>query len=108
MAGLEIKGCPWCGGQPQHEVFKVHNCGEPYFTVRLGCKPCGVSMSATSRDSECDAASSLNQKRYAKGEPLVVFADAVAHIVVKDRLLPRWNTRAPSTPQPPAPPTNQP
>ena len=72
----------------------MHNCGEPYFVVRLVCKACGVSMSAASRDTECDAASALNQKRYAKGEPLVPFADAVAHIVVKDRLLPRWNTRA--------------
>lgn len=78
----------------------MRNCGEPYFVVRLGCKACGVSMSAASRDTECDAASALNQKRYAKGEPLVPFADAVAHIVVKDRLLPRWNTRAAGTTQP--------
>lgn len=104
----EIKGCPWCGGQPHHEITKVHNRGEPYFVVRLGCKACGVSMSATSRDTECDVASALNQKRYAKGEPLVPFADVVAHIVVKDRLLPRWNTRAEGAAQVPAAPTLSP
>lgn len=94
MEGTEIKGCPWCGGKPLHEVIKHHNCGEPYYQVKLYCRPCAVSMSSVASDAECDEASDVNRQRYAEGKPLVPHADGVARIVIKNRLLPRWNARA--------------
>lgn len=94
MVSSQVKGCPWCGSAPKHEVKKHHNAGEPVFSVTLRCSGCGVQMSTLATDDEHTEAGNLNQQRYKEKQPPLSHADLVAHVVVKGRLLTRWNTRA--------------
>ena len=55
--------------------------------VILKCKGCGVRMSTLASDDEVQRASNLP---YVKG---MTFWDRVAQVVIKERLLTRWNTR---------------
>ena len=40
MKGTELKPCPFCGGQANHEIFS-----DGFFVwCRVECKPCGVML----------------------------------------------------------------
>lgn len=83
----EIKGCPWCDQKPTHDVQRYHNCGEPYFNIRLVCKSCGVTMSSIASEQEVNEGSKI------AGANRISMWDGVAHAVIKNRLLQKWNHR---------------
>ena len=90
----DFKNCPFCGSLPRPDIVKHHNAGEPYWTVVLQCTGCGVRMSTVANDQDCEEATRISASRYEKGESLIHRADLVAHVVIKNCLLHRWNTRA--------------
>jgi hypothetical protein len=51
-------------------------------------------MSAIASEAECDEADVISQDRYARGAKLPGYQNVVAHVVLKNRLIARWNTRS--------------
>ena len=88
MEPPEVRGCPWCGAKPHNETHKVHNCGEPYFTVRIYCPNCRAGLSVVARDAEHAEATRMWPQHKHKSH-----AELVTHVVIRDRLLPMWNSR---------------
>jgi hypothetical protein len=89
----KFKDCPFCGSQPKHDAVKHRNAGEPYWVVSLRCTGCGVQMATVANDNECDEASKINHQRYEENKSLISRGELVAHVVIKGRLMSRWNTR---------------
>ncbi len=89
MTTAKILGCPWCGESPAHDVIKHRNCGEPYFVVKLYCRTCGAGRAVVASDDEHQLATRMWPEH-----KKMTHAELLAHVVIRDRLLALWNTRA--------------